>query len=260
MRQLLSPQVWVHGVFALVQFHSGGVVHPLVSVLTSGGWTSAADVPFQLFGVAALLVLVVMAATSHDFWLHTLTAPVWKALHMTVYVAYAAVLAHVAFGALQSEPSPVLAGALGVGACWVVGLHLAAARRERLADAALPSAPWVDVCAVGDIPDSRAVTKCLAGERVAVFRQGDRLSAVSAVCQHQNGPLGEGRIVRGCIVCPWHGYEYVPETGASPPPFTERVPTFRVRIDGDRVFVDPRPNAPGTYVEPARINPAARIA
>jgi nitrite reductase/ring-hydroxylating ferredoxin subunit len=96
---------------------------------------------------------------------------------------------------------------------------------------------------------------------VAVFRNADRLSAVSNVCQHQNGPLGEGKIVNNCIVCPWHGYEYRPDTGASPPPFTEKIPTFRVRIAHGRVLVDPRPNSPGSYVEPARIDgPDARIA
>lgn len=255
-----------HGVFATVQFHAGGDVTPLVSVLASGDWTSPAEVPFALFGAGALAILVLMAATSHDFWLHTLTAPVWKALHMAVYPAYALVVAHVAFGALQTERHPVLPIALGAGVAWIVGLHLVAASRERARDAAPADSPtqspWVDVCAVGDIPDTRAVTACLSGERVAVFRNGDRLSAVSAVCQHQNGPLGEGRIVNGCIVCPWHGYEYVPETGASPAPFTERIPTFRVRIAGGRVLVDPRPNPPGTYVEPARVDgaSAARIA
>ena len=97
---------------------------------------------------------------------------------------------------------------------------------------------------------------CLAGERVAIFRYDGRLSALSNVCQHQNGPLGEGRIVNDCVVCPWHGYEYLPESGASPAPFTERVPTFNVRLVGGRVHVDPRPNPPGTRVEPVRI-PAA---
>jgi hypothetical protein len=67
--------------------------------------------------------------------------------------------------------------------------------------------------------------------------------------------------VNGCIVCPWHGYEYRPDTRALPPPFTEKIPTFRVRITHGSVLVDPRPNPPGTYVEPARIDGAdARIA
>lgn len=39
----------------------------------------------------------------------------------------------------------------------------------------------------------------------------------------------------------------------APAPFKERVPTFRVKVVEGSVFVDPRPNAPGTYVEPSRI-------
>ena len=45
---------------------------------------------------------------------------------------------------------------------------------------------------------------------------------------------------------------YDPATGASPPPFEERVPTFNVRVEGGRVLVGARPNRPGTRVEPAR--------
>jgi nitrite reductase/ring-hydroxylating ferredoxin subunit len=76
---------------------------------------------------------------------------------------------------------------------------------------------------------------------------------VSNVSRQQNRPLGEGRIVDGCITCPWHGYQYLPESGTSPPPFEEKIPTFRVRVDAGRVLVEARPNPPGTRVEPARI-------
>ena len=98
---------------------------------------------------------------------------------------------------------------------------------------------------------NRARVVTLAGERVAIYRYGDKLSAVSSVCQHQNGPLGEGRVIDGCITCPWHGYQYEPHTGRSPAPFTEKVPTFRVRVDGGRVLVDARPLPAGTEVAPA---------
>jgi nitrite reductase/ring-hydroxylating ferredoxin subunit/DMSO/TMAO reductase YedYZ heme-binding membrane subunit len=244
-----------HGVFAVVQFHALGDRRPLVSLLTtSTAYGSVEDFPFQVLGLAALGILFLMAATSHDFWLHNLTAPVWKALHMGVYLAYALIVAHVALGALQSERSPWLAAAVAAGVAWVIGLHVAAGVRERPRDGeAVAAANEVDVCAVDEIPESRAVVRCVAGERVAVFRYGSCISAISNVCQHQNGPLGEGKIVNGCVVCPWHGYEYWPESGASPPPFTEKVPTFTVHVRNGRVLIDPRPHAPGTRVEPARI-------
>jgi methionine sulfoxide reductase heme-binding subunit len=246
-----------HGVFSIIQFHALGDLNPLVSVFVSNTrYASLADFPFQPLGFFALLILFLMAATSHDFWLKNLTAPVWKGLHMLVYVAYGLLVAHVTLGVLQAETSPLLAGALGVGMVVVLGLHVAAAYRERAADAAAQTAGddrFVEVCAVDEIPEKRARVVALSGERVAVFKYDGQVSAISNVCQHQNGPLGEGKVIDGCVTCPWHGYQYLPCSGASPAPFTEKVPTFNVRVAGGKVFVDPRPNPPGTRVEPARV-------
>lgn len=256
----------VHGGFSLFQFHALGDLNPLVSLLVGNTrYESLAHFPFQPLGLAALAILFLMAATSHDFWLANLSAPVWKGLHMLVYAAYALVVMHVALGVLQAERSPVLAGALGLGVAWVAGLHLFAGWRERAADRPLDATARggdgpVDVCALGDIPDDRARVVTLAGERVAVFKYDGKLCALSSVCQHQNGPLGEGRVIDGCVTCPWHGYQYLPESGASPPPFEERVPTFRVTVVGERVLVDPRPVAAGVGVAPCVYDPARAAA
>jgi sulfoxide reductase heme-binding subunit YedZ len=247
----------VHGVFALVQFHALGDVNPLVSVLvTSRSYASLTSFPFQQLGLVALGILFLMAATSHDFWLKSLSAPVWKSLHMLVYAAYALVISHVALGALQAERHPLFPIILFAGLTMVVGLHLLAAFREARRDvepADAGRAGFVDVCAAEDIPESRGRTVCLSGERVAIFRYDGKVSAVSSVCRHQNGPLGEGKVVGGCIVCPWHGYEYEPASGRAPAPFTEQLPTFSVRVIGGRVLVNPVPHPPGTFVEPALV-------
>ena len=73
------------------------------------------------------------------------------------------------------------------------------------------------------------------GERIAVFRDGARIGALSNLCAHQNGPIGEGRMIDGCVTCPWHGYQYRLEDGCA-----------RVRVAHGMVEVDPRPLAPGT--------------
>jgi nitrite reductase/ring-hydroxylating ferredoxin subunit/DMSO/TMAO reductase YedYZ heme-binding membrane subunit len=263
----------IHAALVVITYHAGSDTNPILSIFVSSPFvTSVAGAPFQPFGFFALVILFLMAATSHDFWLANLTAPVWKTLHMLVYVAYALLVLHVVFGVLQGEGSPVYVGAMGCGLAAVLGLHLMAAARERKLDSSdgsrlesapaecgsqnglvpdVPSDGFIDACAVADIPENRARIICLSGERVAVFKYDGKISAVSNVCQHQNGPLGEGKIVYGCITCPWHGYQYKPDTGASPPPFTERVPTFNVRVRDGRVFVHPIPNAAGTRAEPA---------
>ncbi|MEO8031523.1 MAG: Rieske 2Fe-2S domain-containing protein [Gemmatimonadota bacterium] len=249
-----------HAGFSLVQFHSGGDLNPLVSVLVGNPRVSElGQFPFEPLGLAALVVLFLMAATSHDFWLANLTAPVWKTLHMLVYLAYGLLIAHVTLGVLQAETSPVLAGGLSAGVVMVVGLHLWAGFTGRAADQSVgePDSGWVDICAVDEIEDTRARVVCVRGEKLAVFRYDGKLSCVSSVCQHQNGPLGEGRVIDGLITCPWHGYQYCPDNGASPAPFSERIPTFAVRVVQGRVQVDPAPLPPGTRVEPARIDGTA---
>ena len=78
-----------HGVFSTVQFPALSNVNPLVSLLASNTrFGSLVEFPFEALGLGAFVVLLLMAATSHDLWLHNLTAPVWKRLHMLVYVAY----------------------------------------------------------------------------------------------------------------------------------------------------------------------------
>jgi nitrite reductase/ring-hydroxylating ferredoxin subunit/DMSO/TMAO reductase YedYZ heme-binding membrane subunit len=270
----------VHAALVVITYHAGGDTNPILSIFVSSPVSgSVGAMPFQPFGFFALIILFLMAATSHDFWLANLSAPVWKSLHMMVYVAYALLVLHVTFGVLQGEGSRLYVVAVALGLVTVLGLHITAARREVGADretargirredahssqseiveshvtSTALAEGYVDACAVADIPENRARIVCLSGDRVAIFKYDGKISAVSNVCQHQNGPLGEGKIVFGCITCPWHGYQYAPETGASPPPFVEKVPTFNVCVKDGRVYVYPKPNPAGTRAEPALID------
>lgn len=250
---------FIHAVLVVATYHAGGDLNPILSIFISSPLTgSIAGVPFQPFGFFALVILFLLAATSHDFWLANLTAPVWKALHMAVYFAYALLVLHVTFGTLQGETSWFYVAATALGFATVLALHIAAARKEVPLDTELKNIAvdgFMDACAVADIPENRARIACVSGERVAIFKYDGKISAVSNVCQHQNGPLGEGKIVADCITCPWHGYQYVPETGASPPPFVEKVPTFNVRVQNGRVWIDPKPNPAGSHAKPALLEP-----
>ncbi len=254
----------VHMVIATFWYHGFGIVNPLVSILsTNAEYDRIAQFPFESLGFVAMLILFVMAATSHDFWLANLKPGVWKALHMAIYVAYGLLVLHIVLGALQADRSPLYTWLVLGSALWLTVLHMLAGFRETSKDAggavtARNGAQWMAVAAIDDIPDNRArIVPLKDGERIAVFKYDGKVSAVSNVCAHQNGPLGEGKIVDGCITCPWHGYQYKPEDGQSPPPFTEKIPTYKVKVEGGHVFVDPTPLPPGTPVEPAFIGTPA---
>jgi len=196
-----------------------------------------------------------MASTSHDFWLHNLSPKVWKRLHMMVYVAYALLVMHVMLGTIQLESSPVNVAVLGVGMLLVIVLHLAAGFKEIKADnqSLTAQGEFIKVCEVDDIVENRAKMIAVDDDKIAIFKYEGKLSAVANACKHQNGPLGEGKIVDGCITCPWHGYQYLPHNGQSPPPFEEKVATYDLKLEGTTVFVNPKPHPEGTKVEPITI-------
>lgn len=209
--------------------------------------------PFEIFGVFALLVLIILAATSHDFWMKFLSPPVWKRIHYLIYPAYLAVVAHVSLGILQDQKNHLFTAIFVAGAGTVGILHVLAAMKERRSDDRIraEASDWVAVCDVKDMTDGFAKIKLLAdGNRVAVYLTDGKLSAISNACAHQNGPLGEGRVIDCLVTCPWHGFQYDVTSGQSPAPFTEKVPTYNLKLDGTTVMVDTTANAPGTYVEP----------
>ena len=249
----------IHAALVIMWYHGFSEINPIVSVFISNPrYDNLAGFPFESLGFVALIIMFLMAATSHDFWNANLGPGVWKTLHMGVYFAFALLVAHVALGALQFEKSPIYVSLLALSAGTVISLHLISAiAGVRPTQTPKPDG-WIEVAAVADMEDTRAkIVRPVSGEAIAVFRDGDKVSAVSNVCRHQGGPLGEGKIVDGCITCPWHGFQYRMEDGQSPPPFTEKIATYATRIVDGIVYVNPEPNTPGTTQTPSQIGAVA---
>src|SRR5215475_3394941 len=60
----------IHAGLVVITYHAGSDTNPILSIFVSSPVTkSLAGVLFQPFGFFALVILFLMAATSHDFWL-----------------------------------------------------------------------------------------------------------------------------------------------------------------------------------------------
>lgn len=236
-----------HAILAIVWYHGFSDLNPLVSLLTSNPrYDSIQGFPFESLGLAALVVLFVMAATSHDFWNTNLGPALWKAIHMSVYWAYALIVAHVMLGAAQGQKGLAYAIIVGAGAALLTLLHVLAGRREfRFDRSAAPDLDgWLRVGPADEIEDGRAkVVAVVEGERIAVFRDGSTFHAVSNLCPHQGGPLGEGRVLDGCVTCPWHGFQFRLTDGRAPAPFTDQVAIYATRVADAIVYVRTTPEA-----------------
>ncbi len=245
----------LHAALVTFFYHSFGKINPFVSLLTSSSeYTSFTAFPFEVFGLVALLILLLLASTSHDFWQRNLGRDIWKGIHMLIYVAYAAVVIHVALGVLQSEEAPAYVWLMGLGLTVVVGLHLIAFFKENKKDRGktLDGEGWLSVAPADAFAKDKAKVVCAeGGERIAVFKHAKGFNAVTNLCAHQGGPLSEGRVIDGCITCPWHGWQYRPEDGQSPPPFEEKISTYRTKVSDGYVYVWPETEGVGVYIEPS---------
>lgn len=105
----------------------------------------------------------------------------------------------------------------------------------------------------------RPVTPVTVGNLpLAITRLGDRVGALSAVCNHAGGPLGEGRCDGEYLVCPWHGWRYHLFTGKGEPGYeADAVPSHAVRVVDGRLEVDLESATPRTKGDHPR-HPLAR--
>lgn len=246
-----------HAGLVIAWYHGSGVTDPLASVIGGyGNYGVAVEFPFETLGLAALFILLIMAATSHDFWLSWLTPPVWKTMHMAVYAAYGLLVGHVALGAAQFDKSGGLLWGTAAGVVIISSAQLLSALKGRKDDRAEVSCiEWIEVPDAPSIPLNRARTIMPPeGERIAVFRHTAGYSAIMAVCSHQNGPLGEGCIRDGLITCPWHGFQFDPETGEAPAPFEDKVRTHALKYEDGRLWVAVEPFPFGTVTPALEIN------
>jgi apoptosis-inducing factor 3 len=76
----------------------------------------------------------------------------------------------------------------------------------------------------------------LAGNKILLVRQGDAVSAIGATCPHAGGPLAQGVLAGGRVICPWHKAEFCVRTGRRlEPPAVDDVLEFPVEIQNGEI-------------------------
>lgn len=74
--------------------------------------------------------------------------------------------------------------------------------------------------------------------RIVVCRHRGAVHAFEDRCPHAGGPLSGGNFMEGRLICPWHAWEFLCETGAwdaNPAVTLRRLP---VKIEQGRIWVD----------------------
>jgi pyruvate oxidase len=95
---------------------------------------------------------------------------------------------------------------------------------------------WHEVEAA-DLNTNEVKAVIAGGRSICLARTEHGLSALDNRCPHQGGPLGEGTIEDGWLICPWHGYEYDPVTGEPPGGYNDAATPFAIDETPDAVRI-----------------------
>jgi nitrite reductase (NADH) small subunit len=98
---------------------------------------------------------------------------------------------------------------------------------------------WVRVAPCESIPVREGRAATIAGRTIAVFNLGDRFVATDNACPHRAGPLCDGIVAGGAVVCPLHGWKVHLDTGAVERPASQQacVATYETRVDDGVVMI-----------------------
>ncbi|MEZ4298690.1 MAG: NAD(P)H-dependent oxidoreductase [Polyangiaceae bacterium] len=122
----------------------------------------------------------------------------------------------------------------------------------------MADAQWHDLGPVEKLTDRPLRQLKVGRTAIALSYKDGQFSAISGVCNHVGGPLGDGRHDGDYVVCPWHNWKFHCRTGAGEPGFEEdRVPSYETKVENGHVFVNLTP-ATERHKHPHPPHPLAR--
>lgn len=102
---------------------------------------------------------------------------------------------------------------------------------------------FTPVLALNELGEQQSKCVTVGTTPVLLVRRGDNVRAIADTCSHLGGPLSEGTLKDGAVVCPWHGSCFALDDGhVLNGPATHPQPCFETRVrDGQIEIRMPRP-------------------
>jgi nitrite reductase/ring-hydroxylating ferredoxin subunit len=100
-------------------------------------------------------------------------------------------------------------------------------------------ADFVKLASQSELPPVNEAREFPCGDKmVCVANVNGEISAMDNVCLHVGGPLGQGVIEGGKLICPWHGWAYDPKTGQLGSSVEHKVQVYPIKIENGDVLVE----------------------
>ena len=97
----------------------------------------------------------------------------------------------------------------------------------------------VRIASQADLPGKNEAKEFPCGDKtICVANVNGTVTAMDNVCLHRGGPLGQGVIEKGKVVCPWHGWAWDPVTGQAVHNPAARVNVYPIKVESGEVLVE----------------------
>jgi nitrite reductase/ring-hydroxylating ferredoxin subunit len=91
---------------------------------------------------------------------------------------------------------------------------------------------------VSELPPPGEAREAECGERqICIANSGGEISAMDNVCPHRGGPLGQGIVEDGKLICPWHAWAFDVKTGEATHTPQAKVDVYEIKVAGGDVLV-----------------------
>jgi nitrite reductase/ring-hydroxylating ferredoxin subunit/multimeric flavodoxin WrbA len=117
---------------------------------------------------------------------------------------------------------------------------------------------WLDAGPIENFSTHAVTEVSLVKMKLAISHRDGVFGAISNVCNHAGGPLGQGRLDGDFVVCPWHNWKFHRLHGKGEPGFEDdAVPSHEVKVESGRLLVRATPATPRSK-KPHAPHPLAR--
>ena len=90
-----------------------------------------------------------------------------------------------------------------------------------------------------ELPAINQAKEFSCGDKVICVTNVDgTITAMDNVCLHVGGPLGQGTVEGGKVVCPWHGWQYDPKTGEAAHNRAARLAVYPLKMEYEDVWIE----------------------
>jgi nitrite reductase (NADH) small subunit len=98
---------------------------------------------------------------------------------------------------------------------------------------------FIKLAEKSELPPANEAKEFPCGDKViCVANVNGTITAMDNVCLHVGGPLGQGAVEGGKVVCPWHGWQYDPKTGEAAHNRAAKVAVYPVKMENEEVWIE----------------------